>query len=43
MYLGNTQMEHLCQEGLAVGAIIDPPRLFWSIYAYDPDGFVEGT
>ena len=34
-------MKHLCQEGLAIGAIIDPPYLPWSVYAYSPDGFAR--
>ena len=34
-------MKHLCQEGLATNAIIDPPRLPWSVYAYGPDGFAR--
>ena len=32
-------MKHLCQEGLAIGAIIDPPYLPWSVYAYSLDNF----
>ena len=32
-------MKHLCQAGPAIGALIDPPRLLWSVYAYDPNGF----
>ena len=32
-------MKHLCQVGPAAGAIIDPPRLPWSVYAYGPGGF----
>ena len=39
LYLSNTQMKHLCQEGPMAGAIIDPPCLSWSFYAYGPNGF----
>ena len=35
-------MKHLCQEGPATNTIIYPPRLPWSVYAYDPNGFVRG-
>ena len=34
-------MKHLCQAGPTIGALIDPPRLLWSVYAYDPDGFAR--
>ena len=34
-------MKQLCQEGPAVGALIDPPRLPWLVYAYGPDGFAQ--
>ena len=39
LYISNIQMKHLCQEGLAAGALIDPSSFHWSVYAYDPDGF----
>ena len=38
LYLSNIQMKHLCQEGLVAGAIIDPPHLPWSVYAYGSNG-----
>ena len=41
LYIGNIQMKHLCQAGPAVGALIDPPRLPWSVYAYSPNGFAR--
>ena len=34
-------MKRLSQEDPAVGAIIDPPHLPWSVYAYGPDGFAQ--
>ena len=34
-------MKHLCQEGLTIGALIDPPHLPWLVYAYDPDDFAR--
>ena len=37
LYTSNTQMKHLCQEGLTIDAIIDPSHLPWSVYAYGPD------
>ena len=41
LYLSNTQMKYLCQEGPVASVIIDPPHLPWSIYAYGPDGFAQ--
>ena len=35
-------MKHLCQKDPAANAIIDPPRLPWSVYTYDPYGFAQG-
>lgn len=34
-------MKHLCQEGPTANALMDPPRLPWSVYAYDSDGFTQ--
>ena len=41
LYISNIQMKHLCYEGLVAGALIDPPCLLWSIYAYGPGGFAR--
>ena len=32
-------MKHLCQASPTVSALIDPPHLLWSVYAYNPDGY----
>ena len=39
LYIRNTQMKQLCQEGPIGNALIDPPYLPWPVYAYGPDGF----
>ena len=41
LYISNIQMKILCQEGPIVSALIDPPCLPWSVYAYSPNGFAR--
>ena len=40
-YIGDIQMEHLCQAGPTTGAPIDLPHLPRSVYAYGPNGFTR--
>ncbi|KAL0012117.1 hypothetical protein SO802_007225 [Lithocarpus litseifolius] len=41
LYSSNTQIKHVCYEGPNAGAIINPPLLPWSVYAYGLDGFAR--
>ena len=41
LYISNIQMNHLCYEGLVVGALINPPYLLQSVYAYGRGGFAR--